>query len=140
MVMFALMKKILSEKQVVILGRRAEPEDLYLEIRPSKWNTAWTESTDEVTARISGEGFEDIVFDTLRMIGPGGVTLQPVSYELAGFAFAAKFLQSQAILLIPDAESGRTYEIRVTGEIEDALGVRTPFDVSCPVDVKGKRK
>lgn len=106
---------------ITIVGEKSADTDLSLEIKPKKWNIAWVESEDEVSAHISGEGFADIVLEHLQMscascLEPGELdVVWSFEEELGGVSYIAKFLQSEAIRLLKDPKRGELYEIQVTG-------------------------
>jgi hypothetical protein len=118
-------------------------EPLKVEIRPGKWNIAWVDSVDEVTARFSGAGFENIDSSTLRMtcgscsepgelaeIGP------PFAWEVGGVSSVAKFLQSDAIRLLADPKRDETYTINVTGAM---IGGAPLENLSDEIIIVGKK-
>lgn len=113
---------------------------LELEIRPGRWNTDWSEensdSTDEVIAKISGEGFDRIDDDSVRMLGPEGGEIEPYEYDLGGRFFIAKFYQNDAIGLIPDPKRGEAHTIYVTGEIGDNGDT---FELSAVITIVGEK-
>ena len=134
-----------------VVGKEYEDGDLTLEIRPEKWNLAWANVSDEddgddgedvVTARIGGEGFNNIDPDTIRMDYPGGglgpISPIPNSYEFGGVSFVIKFTQSEAISLIPDPKRGDTYQILITGELTDGT-TTTPFALTDTIEIIGKK-
>ena len=102
------------------------------------------DSLDEVTARFSGEGFEDIDPSTLRMtcgscsepgelveIGP------PFVWEVGGVSSVAKFLQSEAIRLLADPKRDDTYTINVTGAMYG--GAPLEENLSDEITIVGKK-
>jgi hypothetical protein len=117
--------KVKANNQAVLANMERNNESvepLKVEIRPDTWNIDWVNSLAEVTARFSGEGFEDIDPSTLQMscgscsepgelveIGP------PFVWEVGGVSSVAKFLQSEAIRLLADPKRDETYTINVTG-------------------------
>jgi len=117
--------KVKANNQAVLANMERNNESvepLKVEIRPDTWNIDWVDSLAEVTARFSGEEFEDIDPSTLRMscgscsepgelveIGP------PFVWEVGGVSSVAKFLQSEAIRLLADPKRDETYTINVTG-------------------------
>ncbi len=117
-------------------------EQLKVEIQPNKWNIAWVDSLDEVTARFSGEGFEEINPLTLQMscgscTEPGELdVISPYEWELGGVSFVAKFHQSEAIRLLADPKRDETYTINVTG----AMNSVTPLEnLSDEITIVGKK-
>jgi hypothetical protein len=92
--------------------------DLAAEIRPGKWNIAWSESLDDVTVKISGEGFSDVVPGSVKM-RLSGETVEISSYsdELGGTYFTAFFHQSEAIGLLENPKRGDTYLIDILFDV-----------------------
>ncbi len=120
---------------ITIVGKKTGVGELALDIRPDKWNVAWTGSAEEVNAMIRGEGFDTIKAETVRMVGPEGEIATPYTYDVGGVYFIAKFYQKDAIKLIADPKSGESYEIHVTGELGDG----SPFDLSDTITIVGKK-
>ena len=126
---------------IMIVGEKSDEEepddeetDLSLEIEPDEWNLSWSNGNsntanrdngeDVVIARISGQGFENIGQGSLAMAygacgeANGLSSITPVFEEKEEDCYVAKFLQSEAIGLIPDPEEGATHQIHVTGNLE----------------------
>ncbi len=112
---------------------RRSNSQLQVEIQPDKWNVAWTNSTEEVNAMISGEGFNTIVASTVKMVGPAG-EITPYTHEVGGVYFIAKFYQSEAIKIISNPKAGESYEIRVTGKLGDG----SSFNLKDTITIVGK--
>lgn len=132
--------EIQSDNQAVLADMERNNDStspLKVEIRPMNWNVNWENSEDEVIAKISGDEYDQIVSGTVKMESPDG--LDPIdSYEedVGGVYFIAKFYQKDAITLIADPETGESYEIHVTGELEDG----STFDLSDTITIVGKKK
>lgn len=124
---------------IIIVGKKSGEGDLSLEIKPDKWNVSWAESSEEVTARISGEGFDSIDFGSVVMAGPGG-TANPFNYEIAGFKFVAKFYKSKAISIILDPKSGDRHNIQVTGNYTNENGETVSFQLTDEITIVGKKE
>lgn len=138
--------EVQSNNQAVLASMERKGESsgpLQVEIRPDKWNIAWVDSIDEVTARFSGEGFEDIDPSTLRMtcgscLEPGELVEigPPFEWEVGGVSSVAKFLQSEAIRLLADPKRDETYTINVTG----AMSSGAPLEnLSDEITIVGKK-
>jgi hypothetical protein len=138
--------EVQANNQAVLANMERNNESVELlkvEIRPDKWNIAWVDSPDEVTARFSGEGFEDIDPSTLRMIcgscsEPGELVEigPPFVWEVGGVSSVAKFLQSEAIRLLADPKRDETYTINVTG----AMSSGAPLEnLSDEITIVGKK-
>ncbi len=123
---------------ILIVGKKSGEGPLTLVIRPKNWNMAWLESDEdgEVTARIKGFNFENIDPGTIQLVGPGGA-ISPQTTEFAGFAFMAKFKQSDAIGLIPNPPTLNSYVLSITGELTDSTLL--PSTLICSVNVKAKK-
>ncbi len=119
--------------------KKKKDAELTLQIRPKKWNLDWTESNDEVVARIYGEGHDTIQTESVEIYGPDGVLMianDNLEIEIGGVYFKAKFPQSDAIGLIQDPLSGMPYEIAVKGTYgEDEL----PFELMDTIVIVGKK-
>lgn len=125
---------------VYIIGRKPEEPELSLVIRPKNWNLAWINGgEEEVLARIFGDGFRDIVKESVKMDFPEGtagpVDPIPDTAQSSGYSFKVKFLQSQVIRLIPDPQRGESYDIHVMGKLEDG----SPFDVNYAITIVGEK-
>ncbi len=118
----------------IILSRNIKMGEPTAEIRPSKWNIAWTEGQDDVSVKISGLGFSEVVFSSIRMSGPKG-EIKPHSFELGGTYFAAFFLQKYAIGLLENPKRDETYEIGIAF----TSGV-TPYSMSYTITINGSKK
>ncbi|UCC40526.1 MAG: hypothetical protein JSV96_03520 [Candidatus Aminicenantes bacterium] len=109
-----------------------EEEGLELEIKPDEWNISWVSSTGNVTAKISGEGFDSIDPALVQMIGPDGAAINPYSTTVGDKFFGATFLRSAAIGIITDPEPGQSYEIMVTGSLSDS----TTFELTDTITIE----
>jgi hypothetical protein len=86
---------------------------LQAQIQPKKWNLNWVDSDDEVIAKISGEGYKDIVPGSVMLVGPDGDEINSYGEDIGGTYFIAKFHQSDAIGIINDPAPGMEYGIKV---------------------------
>jgi hypothetical protein len=86
---------------------------LQAQIQPKKWNLNWIGSEDEVIAKISGEGYDQIVSESVKLVGPDGDRINSYEEDVGGTYFIAKFHQSDAIGIINDPMPGMNYDIRV---------------------------
>lgn len=126
---------------ITILGNRWVSGELKLEIRPDKWNLAWAnakntgDGDDVVTARISGEDFDQINATTVRMEGPAATQITPITTEMTGVCFQAKFDQKDAIKLIPNPSADSKYQIWVRFALKNG----TSYQLSASVTVIGKK-
>ncbi len=112
--------------------------ELALQIQPKKWNLDWTESEDEVVAKINGEGHDTIQTESVEIWGPDGLHFienDGLFFEVGGVYFKAKFLQKDAIALIEEPLSGQTYEITVKGTYGEE---ESPFELTDTITIVGK--
>ncbi len=137
---------------ISILGKKPPAGDLNLRIRPKKWNRAWANPDDEdngigdddlITARIKGEGFDEVVPGSLLMSygtcdSPASDTIFPVFEELGGTSYVAKFTKSDAIGLIEDPKRGQRHPIQVTGQLS-SNGETVTFCLSYLILIHGKK-
>ncbi|MBN1222362.1 MAG: hypothetical protein JXB23_03885 [Candidatus Aminicenantes bacterium] len=121
---------------ISVVGKKAEEdtEELSVKIKPDKWNTNWTNSKGHVTVQVRGDGFLDILPETVRM-SYGLNEIIPVKYAFAGNHFAAEFAKKDAIGLFTDPKRGDTYEIIISGEIT-GLGPKSGTYV---IEIEGKK-
>ena len=127
---------------ITIVGEKPVEADLSLEIKPSKWNIAWVDSVDEMSAHISGDGFDNIKPGIIKMscalcFEPGDlIEISPSFEELGGSSYVAKFLQSEAIRLFKDPKRDETYDVKVAGEFNDST---PPFELIYTIAIIGKK-
>ena len=119
---------------IIFFSRNIKTDELAAEIRPGKWNIAWTDSLDDVSVKISGLGFLEVVFSSIRMSGPKGEII-PHSSEVGGTYFTAFFLQKDAIGLLENPKRDETYEIGIAF----TSGV-TPYSMSYTITINGSQK
>ena len=86
---------------------------LQAQIQPKKWNLNWVESEDEVVAKISGDGYDQIVSGSVKLVGPDDDKIDSYDEDVGGTYFIAKFHQSEAIGIINDPVPGMNYGIKV---------------------------
>lgn len=112
--------KVQSNNQAVLANMERNKkftEALQVQIQPKKWNLNWVESEDEVVAKISGDGYDQIVSGSVKLVSPldSSEVYKIDSYEEdeGGAYFIAKFHQSDAIGIINDPVPGMNYNVRV---------------------------
>ncbi|GEM_PF-3264891 len=127
---------------VTIVGRKQREAELALSLKPKVWNLSWGKSITQknkdkgrVKAFITGEGFEEIMADSILMRGPSGIIIQPELVRVTPSRFLAEFLKTKAITLIPYPALERYYEIHILGRLKDG----TEFDLSSRIFIKGKK-
>lgn len=88
---------------------------LQVQIQPKKWNLNWVDSEDEVIAKISVDGYDQITPGSVKLVSPDDDAIKIASYDedIGGTYFIAKFRQSDAIGLINDPVPGMDYIIKV---------------------------
>jgi len=98
---------------------------LQVQIQPRKWNLNWVDSEDEVIAKISGIGYDQITEGSVMLVSPEDQTvideIGSFDESIGGTYFIAKFLQSEAIGLITDPIPGMNYNIRVEYELDGEI-------------------
>jgi len=98
---------------------------LQVQIQPKKWNLNWVDSEDEVIAKISGVGYDQITPGSVKLVSPADQTdiikIDSFDESIGGTYFIAKFHQNEAIGLITDPIPGMNYDIRVEYELEDVI-------------------
>ena len=109
---------------------------LQVQIQPKKWNLNWVDSEDEVSAKISGDGYDQITPGSVKLVSPDDDAIKIASYDedIGGTYFIAKFRQSDAIGLINDPVPGMDYIIKV----EYALENGEPLDLQDTIEIVGK--
>ena len=98
-----------------------EDNELKLNIDPDSWAKGWENSEGRVTAKITGEGFDDIDPDSIEMTNPEGgvIVITPFASHTGGNYFKAKFYKKDAITLIPELNRGEKHEIQITGNFKE---------------------
>ncbi|MDH4220228.1 MAG: hypothetical protein OEW23_15830 [Candidatus Aminicenantes bacterium] len=113
--------------------------ELQVQIQPKKWNLNWIDSEDEVIAKISGVGYDQITPGSVKLVSPENQTeiydIEPFDECIGGTYFIAKFLQSEAIGLITDPISGKNYIIRVEYKFESE---DKPLYLQDEIEIVGK--
>jgi hypothetical protein len=100
---------------------------LQAQIQPKKWNLNWVDSEDEVIAKISGEGYNQIVPGSVKLVGPDNDKIGSYEEDVGGTYFIAKFHQSEAIGIINDPVPGMNYGIKVE-YVKDSQTLYLPPD------------
>lgn len=111
--------------------------DLSLAIKPGKWNLDWEESEDDVSASLSGQGYDTILETSVEVFGPDGIRKidnADLVINMGGKYFKAVFSQKNAIGLIDSPVSGAEYPIKVTG----TYGEGEPFELYDTILILGK--
>lgn len=114
---------------------RKRQGELKVDIQPDKWNIGWAASSDDVSARICGDDYALVLPESIRMLGPEGGEISPISHEIGGNSLVAKFLQSQAIGLLADPQTGQSYEITVRFEADGIV-----YDLIDTITIVGKKQ
>lgn len=101
------------------VGITADGDELKAEISPDSWSKNWVNSEGRVIVKISGEGFDNIDPESVKMIGPEGGEATPFKCLLGGYLFRPRFYKKEVITLIPEFNKGDKYEIQITGNFKD---------------------
>lgn len=87
--------------------------NLSLQLSPDTWNTNYENSSGTVTAFIRGEGFTEVILDSIVMVGddPAAPALDPVSATREGNHVRVRFAKSDLLDLLADPEPGSVHEV-----------------------------
>lgn len=99
-----------------------EPEDdpeepgelsLSLQISPDTWNTNYENSSGTVTAFIRGEGFTEVILDSIVMVGDddAAAALDPISATREGNHVRVRFAKSDVLDLLADPQPGSVHQV-----------------------------
>jgi len=108
--------EVQSDNQAVLSNMERNKKftgTLQAQIQPKKWNLNWVDSEDEVVAKISGEGYDQIAAGSVKLVGPDEDKINSYEEDVGGVYFIAKFHQSEAVGIINDPVPGMNYDIRV---------------------------
>jgi hypothetical protein len=94
-------------------------DELKAEISPDIWSKNWVNSEGRVIVKISGEGFDNIDPESVKIIGPEGGEVIPFKSLLGGYLFRPRFYKKEVITLIPEINKGDKHEIQITGNFKD---------------------
>ncbi|MEA2004793.1 MAG: carboxypeptidase-like regulatory domain-containing protein [Acidobacteriota bacterium] len=98
---------------------------LQVQIQPKKWNLNWVDSEDEIIAKISGVGYDQITPGSVKLVSPTDQTdiikIGSFDESIGGTYFTAKFYQREAIGLITDPIPGMNYNIIVEYELDGEI-------------------
>lgn len=112
--------KVKSNNHAVLANMERKKKfsgDLQAQIQPKKWNLNWVDSEinfeDVVIAKISGDGYDQIMSGSVKLVGPDGDTIGSFEEDIGGTYFIAKFHQRDAIGIINEPVPGMDYGIKV---------------------------
>lgn len=92
-----------------------EPGELHLSLQlsPNTWNTNYDGSAGTVTAFIRGEGFTEVVLDSIVMVGDDdtAAALDPVSSTREGHHVRTRWAKRDVLDILADPEPGSTHEV-----------------------------
>ena len=111
---------------------------LQVQFQPKKWNLDWVDSEDDVSAMISGDGYDTIQTDSVEIYGPDGTSKienDHFVFNVGGTYFKAKFSKQDAIGLIDNPLTGMEYELTVTGTYGDE---NVTFELTNTIEIVGK--
>lgn len=93
----------------------AGPDELHLSLQlsPDTWNTNYENSAGTVTAFIRGEGFTEVVLDSIVMVGDDdtAAALAPVSATREGDHVRTRWAKRDVLDTLADPEPGSTHEV-----------------------------
>jgi hypothetical protein len=126
---------------IEIVGKMPrESEELSIQVNPKKWNINLEKSSGTVMVKFWGDGYDQIVPSTVRMIGPDAVGIIPAASNLTDDHLIVKFSKKEALSIIPDPTPGeKPIIITITGETDD-LNVLSTFSFEYAVKIVGSKK
>lgn len=94
--------------------------DLSLQLSPDTWNTSYEHSSGTVAAFIRGQGFRDVVLDSVVLVGDAVDTepLEPVSATREGNHVRARFAKSEVLDLLDEPENGSVHTVALQFEVD----------------------
>lgn len=114
----------------------AEELELELDIQPDDWNLNYEHSSGTVQAFIGGAGFEDVLLDTIRLVGDDAeaAPLTPLSASRQGNHVRARFAKSDVLDLLASPEPGSNHLVALVFEVD---GVEGEIELTEEVTVQG---
>ena len=94
--------------------------NLSLQLSPNTWNTNYDHSAGTVTAFIRGEGFTEVVLDSIVMVGDDDMAdaLDPVSATREGNHVRTRWAKRDVMDVLDDPEPGSTHQVCLELEAE----------------------
>lgn len=86
---------------------------LSLQLSPNTWNTNYDNSSGTVTAFIRGEGFTEVILDSIVMVGDDDMAdaLDPVSATREGNHVRTRWAKRDVMDILDDPEPGSTHQV-----------------------------
>lgn len=98
----------------------ADELDLSLQLSPNTWNLNYEHSAGTVTALIRGQGFRDVILDSIVLVGDAmdAEPLEPVSASRQGNHVRARFAKSEVLGLLDEPENGSVHTVALQFEVD----------------------
>jgi hypothetical protein len=104
------------------------PDELHLSLQlsPNTWNTNYDHSAGTVTAFIRGEGFTEVILDSIVMVGDDGMAdaIDPVSSTREGNHVRTRWAKRDVMDILDDPEPGSTHQVCLEFEAEGFDGTQ----------------
>lgn len=93
--------------------------DLRLQLSPDTWNTNYDHSSGTVAAFIRGQGFRDVILDSIVLVGDDDTAepLEPVSASRQGNHVRARFAKRDVLDLLDEPENGSVHTVTLLFEV-----------------------
>lgn len=108
-------------------GEDAEGElDLRLQLSPDTWNLNYENSSGTVTAFIRGQGFRDVILESIVLVGDAmdAEPLEPVSASRQGNHVRARFAKSEVLGILDGPEDGSVHTVALRFEVDGVDGLQ----------------
>jgi len=95
--------------------------DLRLQLSPDTWNTNYEHSAGTVAAFIRGQGFRDVILDSIVLVAdnPDAEPLEPVAAPTRqGNNVRARFAKSDVLDLLDEPEDGSVHTVALLFEVD----------------------
>lgn len=118
-------------------GDNGEVElDLSLQLSPNTWNLNYDHSSGTVTAFIRGQGFRDVILDSIVLVGdnPDAEPLEPVGATREGDHVRARFAKNQVLDILDEPENGSVHTVILRFEVD---GVDEVQELTADVRIVG---
>lgn len=100
--------------------------DLSLQISPDTWNTNFANSSGTVTTFIRGEGFGEVILDSIVMVGDDALAdpLHPLSSTREGDHVRNRWAMSEVLGILDEPEPGSIHEVCLELEADGFEGLQ----------------
>lgn len=117
-------------------GGDAPQLNLSLQLSPDTWNLNYDHSSGTVAAFIRGQGFRNVVLDSIVLIGddPDAAPLEPVNVSRQGNNVRARFAKNRVLDILDEPESGSVHTVVLQFEV---AGVDELQELSADVRIVG---